>query len=187
MIKELASYAQINPIGIFPGNPPIEPEFGFPSLIEGWIEGVNPLIMDIFSQRSAVEMIQDKYFDGHPILCRDVEDDLEEVIRRVEQGVAAFNVYLNARAELSKAECNSADGEYRISSEMQSEHSDLGPIDLDAIRRKLNPGLALARAQGWVEEARKEATASFLRSTGTDAEYIPYQRDRAREMYGGRT
>jgi len=52
------------------------------------------LAADVFAHRAAVRAVQDKHFDGHPILFRDVQGGLADTVKKLEDGVAVFNEYL---------------------------------------------------------------------------------------------
>src|SRR5713101_7806811 len=118
MLKELAAYADASlaetPSGSLPHGQGLR--LRFPSLIEGWVNDSTMLIMDVFAHRAAIQAVQEKYFDGHPILFRDVETRLAETIRAIEDAVATFNEYLKTRANLFSRERNQEDREDGIAS-----------------------------------------------------------------------
>src|SRR5712692_3871593 len=80
MLKELAAYADASlvetPSGSLRHGQGLR--LRFPSLIEGWVDDSTMLIMDAFAHKAAVQVIQEKYFDGHPVLFWHVEDAMEK-------------------------------------------------------------------------------------------------------------
>ncbi len=52
------------------------------------------LVVEVLAYRAAVKPVQEKYFDGHPILRRDIETALEITTQAILDAVATFNEYL---------------------------------------------------------------------------------------------
>jgi hypothetical protein len=121
--------------------PPQDALSRYPSPLAEWNHEMTALLKDFFAHRAAVELVQDRHFDGHPILFQDVEAELTEVARTIESAVATANEYLKRRAELRDAETN-------------------GGACESSLAITLDPITANAIAEKWLEDARHEAIAS---------------------------
>jgi hypothetical protein len=64
----------------------------FPSRVEDWVDELTMLLMDVFAHKAVVHKIQEKYFDGHPILYCDAEAKLAETIKSIEDAVSTFMI-----------------------------------------------------------------------------------------------
>jgi hypothetical protein len=139
------------------------------SLIEGWADETTMLIMDILAHQTAVQAIQEKYFDAHPILFRDVEAKVTKTIQTVHEAVAIFNEYLQ--------DCAGAIPDRGL----QEQHDGVSPatwdhdahlaIDVEAIQKEA--GMAADRlAEKWVRDAKDEAVADISEETGEHEDLI---------------
>lgn len=169
MLKELSAYTDADfsvklgdfvPLGIV--------SIRLPSVIEEWVDGVVTMIVEVFLHLSAVKAIQDKYFDGHPILFVNVEAGLTEAVRSIEDAVATFNDYLKTRAELFKAEWDQETKEDGIASAMPGEREGTLAIDIAAIRRSVERYAVDALASSWTKQAKDWATSSMMDEMGDD-------------------
>jgi hypothetical protein len=127
-----------------------------PWLIESCRQDMIAPFADIFHYQAAVQMVQDKCFDGHPILWQDVEAGLVEAIKILEDGVAIFNDYLSI-----------------------GERKGISVIDIDAIRSRQD-GSELANQ--WIKIAKYYGILGYLEGQELDA----FVRDALREMSGVR-
>lgn len=167
MLKELAAYGDAYLGETFADSLPLGPDIRlrFPSLIEGWVQDTAILIMDVFRHEAALRIIQDKNFDGHSILFRDVETELAETIKTVEGGVATFNNYLKTRAELFKAEWDADEQEDGIAGAIPGEREGLLTIDIETIKgRARHQGATFA--DEWMKNNRDMAVSDILEETG---------------------
>jgi hypothetical protein len=139
------------------------------SLIEGWAEEMTMLIMDILAHQTAVQTIQEKYFDAHPILFRDVEAKVTKTIQTVHEAVAIFNEYLQACAGVVP---DRALQQQRDSvSPATSYHEAHLAIDIEAIQK--DAGIAADRvADKWVRDAKDYAVADMLEETGEHEDLV---------------
>jgi len=127
------------------------------------------LIMDALAYKTAVQVVQEKYFDGHPILCCDIEAALEKTTQAILDAAATLNEYQQKRANLSSREKNhkhkptdgivSAKGENKLI------------INIEAIRDEAGT-IVSPIVDGWVEGAQQIAVALMLEETGEDEEFI---------------
>jgi hypothetical protein len=186
MLEKLASNKQLRSTVTRSESLPLRTDVYLPfsSAIQDWMQGVTSLFSDVSSQQAALQLIQDNHFDGHRVLYRDIEKELEETSSMIEQAVSAFNEYQTRRKEPSKAQWESEDQGNGIKSMLSGETQEPVAIDLDSVRNKTNRELTPAVVRQWIKEAKEQATASFLLSTGTHEQYIAYERSRLREIYG---
>ena len=126
-----------------------------------WSHEYTALLQDFYAHRTAVELVQDEHFDGHPILYPELEAELTEATRTIESAVATANEYLNRRAERDGAETNAGAGESPLA------------IALESIKASVNGQRAAAIAEKWQHDASREAVE-------TDEE----QWERCREEFG---
>ncbi len=74
ILNELTAYAEMR----FAETPSDTPPFGRgvclrSPLIEAWADEAVMVIVDVFAHKAAVQAVEESYFEGHPILFRDVE------------------------------------------------------------------------------------------------------------------
>jgi hypothetical protein len=189
MLKELAVYQDQDVyLGeTFADSLPLGPDLRirFPTMVEIWVQKTMSLIADVFALDAAVRAIQDKYFDGHPILSKDLEAGLAGTIQVVEDDAARFNEYLATRAELFKAEWDeeeeSQDG---ITSAIPGEREGLLTIDTHDIKRRAGRRLAAALADEWMKEVKRDAVADMLEESGEPGEVETHIWKHYREQYG---
>jgi hypothetical protein len=115
---------------------------GFPSPLAEWNHELTALLKDFFAHRAAVELVQDRHFDGHPILLRDLEAELKEIARTVESAVVTANEYLKRRAERDGAGTSGG--------------SNLA-IALESIKASANGQRAAGIAERWMHDVSQDA------------------------------
>ena len=140
--------------------------------IEDWVQDFTALIADILEHEAAVKVIQDKYFDGHPILFQDTATKLAETIVAIEEGVSTFNEYLRIRETLFVGDKNKADKRDEIVSAIQGESNGPLMIDMKVLRRCSCEQDALALADAWVKFEQEKAVAELLEGTGEHETYL---------------
>ena len=70
--------------------------------LEKWAENVCMLLMEIAAYKSAVQTIQNDYFEGHAILFKEFESALEMNIEILHDAIAGFNDYRKGPRRLAK-------------------------------------------------------------------------------------
>jgi len=183
MLKELDAYTDVYLGETWSDSLPL-PGGGrlrFPSVIEEWVADVVATAAETLAHRAAVKVIQDKHFDGHPVLFLDTEANLDAVTKTLEACIADFNDYLALRAELFKTEWDAEEEEEDgITSAIPGEREGKLTIDIDRVRKlaehravKLaGEWVALAKFQGKVEELPRDAdhdakmTALYIETYG---------------------
>ena len=143
-----------------------------PPLIEDWVNESTMLVMDVFAHRAALQAVQEKYFDGHPILFRDVEASLEETIATVEKTAAAFNEYLETRADLLKTQRDQEKRNDQLPSATPHERGSCLTICVEAIQNRAKDYIAVFMAALWVKRAQEKAVADILKETQEHEAYI---------------
>jgi hypothetical protein len=167
MLTELAAYTDVS----FAEKPGDSIQLGqdirlrLPSPIEQWVGEIFVLAVEAFAKKAAVKIIEDKMFDGHPILYRDTEADLEKAIGTVTDGIATFNEYLKTRAELFKAEWDQEEAEEGIASAIPGEREGHLTIDIEAIKSE-GGRQAAAIADQWIKDAKKDAMIEAAQAHG---------------------
>jgi hypothetical protein len=154
VLKELAAYTEL---GLF--------DRTFPSRVEDWVDELTMLLMDVFAHKAVVLKIQEKYFDGHPILFFDAEAKLAETIKSIEDAVSTFNEYMGARDALFNSGSGSK-GRAGVALAIPGEREGHLVIDIEAIRGWAEGFLVDHIANEWVKEARENARADILQETG---------------------
>ena len=148
-----------------------------PVHIENWMQDITILMSDIFTHEAAIKIIQDKYFDGHPILFQDAENRLNEAVKMLKDGVTTFNEYMKVRKALFNAERDQKD---RIVSVMPGKREDQLIIEIEDIKIRAIEQNAATLANAWIKYEKEKAIADFLE----EGEYENYLRTKFREMVG---
>lgn len=176
MLKELAAYTEVSYAERASDSLPIgNIRIKFPTVIELWVRDAVLVISDIFRHKAAVQIVQDKYFDGHPILYRNVVDDLEKTIRVVEDAVATLNEYLKTRRELFETEWNQeALEEDGITSAIPGEREGRLAIDIDDIRDRVNKRSATTLANEWANNAKMKGRLGPVMSYEAGQEFLDH-------------
>jgi hypothetical protein len=144
VLKQLSAFTEIGILQMpFKSLQPENKSMDFPSPLEEWSGELTALLRDFFSHLAAIKLVQDKHFDGHPMLCRDLETKLTELTRTIESAVALANEYLKRRAEINRGtrETNLA-------------------IALESIKASVNGQRAANIAEKWWHDVKLEALES---------------------------
>lgn len=159
MLDELGAYTEVSLAEKVTDSLPIgNLRLRFPTVVENWVKAAGFLIEDLYSHQAAVKIIQDKFFDGHPILYQLAADGLKRAIQEVEAAVKAFNEYLNIRGRLFKAEWDDEDERQDgLTSAIPGEREGLLKIDLETVARAADRG-GKELAKTWAKKAKAEAT-----------------------------
>lgn len=168
MLAELAAYTDTYYGERFSDSIPLPGgmRLRWPSAIEEWIIATGGLVADVFGVQAAVKIVQDKLFDGHPILFRDVEAGLEGTIKTLEKSVATFNDYLQTRSQIFKAEWDAEEEADGVASAIPGERSGKLRIDLDSIRANAAKTFGKVGADGWIKDAKDKAEVAMMDEAG---------------------
>jgi len=128
------------------------------------------LLVDVYAQKGAVHAVEQKQFDGHPMLFREVEAALDETIKTMKDTVLMFNEYLKATPSLSRAEWDQGNGD-GIASAIPDSGEGYRTIDIQGVQRRA-ADRAVAITDQWVEEAQDEVFAINLEETGEHESYM---------------
>jgi hypothetical protein len=187
MLAELAAYTDVDYGEKWADSVPLPGglHFRFPSVIEDWVTEVVALAGGVFAHRAAVQVVQQRHFDGHPILFLDVEAALDETIKTLEDGIATFNAYLKTRAALFIGEWEADEEENDgIASAIPGEREGRLVIDIDAVRGRGGKLQAKVIAAEWLKNAKFKAKLHLLEeSNKADADAFLWSR--LREEVGG--
>jgi len=127
------------------------------------------LLVDVYAQKAAVHAVEQKQFDGHPMLFRDVEARLDETIKTIEDTVVIFNEYLKIRPSLLRTERDQGNRD-GIASAIPESGEGYREMDIQGLQRRATDR-AVAIADQWVEEAQDEAFAADLEEAGENKSY----------------
>lgn len=159
MLDELSAYTDVSLAEKVTDSLPIgNLRLRFPTVVENWVKAAGFLIEDLYSHQAAVKIIQDKFFDGHPVLYQLAADGLKRAIREVEDAVKAFNEYLDIRGRLFKTEWDDEDEHQNgLTSAIPGEREGLLKINLELVASvAARGGKELAKA--WAKKTKAEAT-----------------------------
>jgi hypothetical protein len=145
-----------------------------PPVIEDWIADIVSLFAEVVTYHGAAQIIENKYFDGHPILYRDIENGLDETRKMIEGGVAAFNEYMRSREALFKGR--------KVRS---AERRGYTMIDLDDIKDQVKKRSVVACVDECVKRSREMTEASNLEASGDHEAYVAFEWNRLREIFQG--
>jgi hypothetical protein len=167
MLSELEAYKDVNfgakaSENLFIGDLRLR----FPSPIENWVNAAVSLMKDLYCHQAAVQIVQDKLFDGHPILARDIEDRLKKTIQTAEDAALTFNDYLAVRGRLFKAEWEEEEEhEGGFVTAIPGEREGTLKIDPEKIKAAVGKD-AKKVADDWVRDARDEAVYDMKEEAG---------------------
>jgi hypothetical protein len=140
----------------------------FPTIIETWIKEAVRLIRDLYAHEAAIKMIQDQFFDGHPIMIPEVEAGIKRARLSLEDAAESFNEYLKVRTTLFKAEWDfeeKHDG--GIATAIPGEREGSLKINLANIKNEAIPSAKML-AKEWSKDAKAEAVFDIGRQWNED-------------------
>lgn len=171
MLDELAAYMDVDYSEKFSDSLPLGSiKIRFPTVIENWVKAAVFLIEDLYRHQAAVKIIQDKFFDGHPVLFPPAESGLTRAVHAVEDAVHTFNEYLKIRAKLFKNEWDDEDERQGgLTSAIPGEREGLLTINLEMVAANAARG-GKDLAKEWASAAKATATFDIRqRDEGGDA------------------
>lgn len=162
MLDELGAYTDVSLAEKVTDSLPIgNLRLRFPTVVENWVKAAAFLIEDLYSHQAAVQVVQDKFFDGHPVLYPPAVDGLKRAIQKVEEAVQTFNRYLDIRSRLFKAEWDEEDEHQDgLTSAIPGEREGLLKINLEAVASAAGRG-GKELAKAWAKKAKAVATFDF--------------------------
>lgn len=179
MLSEMAAYPNVSLDERAVDHLPIGMGLRVPSPIEDWVREAIGLITEVFACRDAVLAVQDKYFDGHDILFRGVDGQLDKTIEKIETGAATFNEYLLARGPLFKTDLAQEDV---FASTIPCECEERLHINLEAVKDKVK---AHQLVDSWVKSAQDKTLIIFMDSDDPD-QCVEYGWGHMRGMFGAK-
>jgi hypothetical protein len=134
-----------------------------PSVLESCIADLVDLTANVLVHHAAVQAVQERYFDSHPILFRDIENGLTNVIKSVEDGIVITNIYLESRGEPFKTE-------WELDEEEKEEIVSVNPgkliekptIDIEIIRSRAVKIGRKIKADAWIKTAKDRALMDII-------------------------
>jgi hypothetical protein len=141
------------------------------SELEGWADDAAYLLMDTVPYRTAVQSIQQSYFETRPILYKENEMALERPIQAVRDAIAQFNEYLKIRANLSNQKPDHEQQKAEVASATPFERESSLTIDIEAVEKRTE-FLGDVIAQKWVKDAKFKANVDILSETGKHEDFV---------------
>jgi len=171
MLDELGAYMDVDFSEKFSDSLPIgNIRIRFPTVIENWVKAAVFLIEDLYRHQAAVKVVQDKSFDGHPVLFPAPESGLKRSIHAVEDAVHTFNEYLGVRGKLFKAEWDDEDEHQDgLTSAIPGEREGLLKINLEQVASSAGRG-GKDLAKEWAKDAKSEAVFDIRRQNEGDSD-----------------
>lgn len=158
MLDELSAYY----VNIEPGPRSMaigDAQIVFPSGLEEWVDTIKALILNVFRHQAAVRLIQDEYFNGHPILARDTESRMDDVISTIKDVCQRLDEYLDVRKHLFSNEWEE-DSEYDgLPGGLTGELAGRLNVDVDKIKPAKKSVEDLAKQ--WIVFAKAQAIAEI--------------------------
>jgi hypothetical protein len=143
----------------------------FLSELEEWADDAAYLLMDTTPYKTAVQSIQESYFETHPILYKENEMALERAILAVRDAIAQFNEYLKIRAKRSNQGSDHEQQNADVANATPFEGESRLTIDIEAVEERTE-FLGDVIAQKWVKDAKFTANAGILKETGKHEDFV---------------
>jgi hypothetical protein len=150
---------------------PGQPRLHFLLELEEWADDSANLLTETTPYKTAVQTIQEVYFESHPILYKDNEIAFEKAIRAARDVIAQFNEYLKVRGKLSNRESGHEQQKAETAHAMLFEREGRLPIDIEAVEKRAEI-LDDIIVQKWVKDAKDKANADILRETGKHEDFV---------------
>lgn len=141
------------------------------ALLEDWADDSATLLMDLTAYKSAVQTIEDDYFESHPILYKDSEIAFEVTTQTVLNAIRAFNEYLKSRKDFSDRDADNKKQKVRKANAMLFERESRLPIRIDAVEKRAE-SLIHFTVNRWVRNAKFSAEAAILQETGKHEDLV---------------
>jgi hypothetical protein len=135
------------------------------SLIGSWACMNAILLAELYAYDMALQVVQDKYFGGHPILTQELEAALKDGIETLSDAISMLNETQKERFDLLAWTLEPA-------SRAQKPKERPDPIDVEAIRKGAREEMVDEIVNAWVTAARNEGVARILQETGEDLDFI---------------
>jgi hypothetical protein len=141
------------------------------SELEDWADDAAYLLMDTTPYKTAVQRIQESYFETHPILYKDIEMALEKAIQAVRDAIARFNEYLKVRATFSNQESDHEQQKADVAIATPFERECRLTIDIEAVEKR-SEFLDDIIVQTWVKDAKFTANVGILSENGKHGDFV---------------
>jgi hypothetical protein len=141
------------------------------SLLEDWADDSAMLLTEATAHKAAVQTVQEKYFESHPILHKDTETAFEMTIRIVRDAIALFNEYRKVMADSSIQKSDQEQLKAGMVDAMLFEFESSLPIDIEAIEKRAEM-FVHSIVKRWVMNAKFTGTADILQETGKHEDFI---------------
>jgi predicted protein tyrosine phosphatase len=164
-------FADIGAVEMLSATSASEAQRHLSSRLEDWAEDSATLLMKMTAYKAAVQTIQERYFESHPILFKDVETEYEISIGLIRVGIAAFNEYRKDMAHLLTRELDQEQQKAGTANPIPFERKSSLPIDIEAIEKR-GKTLVNSIVEKWTMNAKFKAKADVLRETGKHEDFV---------------
>jgi hypothetical protein len=141
------------------------------SLLEDWADESAILLLDTAAYKAAVLIVQERHFDDHLILFKDIETSLEVTIRTVRDTIFLFDEYQRKAADPLSGGPNQESQKDSIRSVVRGERQANVSIDIEAIEKR-GKMLAGVIVDEWVTTATNKGKADILKETGRHEDFL---------------
>jgi hypothetical protein len=157
-----------------PADPASPARLRHSSLLQDWADDSAILLMETVAHQAAVPIVQESYFENHPILFRDIEGALEGTIQTVRDAILLFAKYQEYQEKLADPLSRGLNQESQnagTGSVVPGERKIDLLIDIAAIEER-GKEQADVIVDEWVMIAKNEAKADILEETGQHEDFL---------------
>jgi hypothetical protein len=141
------------------------------SLLDYWANHSTTLFKETISYKAAVQIIQEDYFESHPILYKDFETAFEMTIQSFREAIAAFNKYSKDNADWANQASDQERQKAGMANAMPFKPQNGLQIDIEAIE-KGDEKLVQSIVEKWVRRAEVSGIADILGETDRHEDFV---------------
>lgn len=133
-------------------------------LMKAWREQAVSTLEDLIAHQAAVQIVRDRYFNGHAILFKDVEELLTTTVGIMQTAVEEYGACREITAAAAAQRKGRRKGDAPSGEVMSA-------LDIEAVRAGIDASKAAALAERWVSTAKRTATIAGLADDRARAAY----------------
>jgi hypothetical protein len=130
--------------------------------LEDWADDSAELLADGSVYKTAVKLIQERYFSGHLILYVDIEIAFEKTNQTVRDAIAEFNKFAATRIASPTETIGNEQHEDETANIVLSDRNSRLAIDIDGVEKRAEIFAEVVAAQ-WLQWAKFHGAAELLR------------------------
>jgi hypothetical protein len=143
----------------------------FASLLEIWADDAAMLLTETSAYSAAVQIVQDKYFERHPIIFKDNEMAFETTLQTVRDAITVFNEYIATRAALSNRKSDHEQQNDGMTNAMAFEQASSQPINIERIEKRAKMSAEFV-VKNWTTKATFRGTAAIFGEHGRYEDFV---------------